>query len=115
MNHSTFKFIQLIRRDKVLAYRQYITVQDPQHLVLSNLPVKAGQRVEVRILVKDNASMSNPAEIYSDAQWNELDTDLRSELETRYILNNSILIEQIYDQSEWHTIPANQVGIDVQN
>jgi hypothetical protein len=66
MNHSTFKFIQLIRRDKVLAYRQYITVQDPQHLVLSNLPVKAGQRVEARILVKD---YDTPQKLDSELKW----------------------------------------------
>ncbi|MBW4509581.1 MAG: hypothetical protein KME64_24155 [Scytonematopsis contorta HA4267-MV1] len=36
------------------AYKKYITVEDPNHLVLSGLPFKAGQRVEIIILSDDN-------------------------------------------------------------
>ncbi len=33
------------------AYRKYITIVDPKHLVLSDLPFVPGQRVEVEIKV----------------------------------------------------------------
>ncbi|MEH2357639.1 hypothetical protein [Nostoc sp.] len=36
------------------AYKTYITIEDPKQLVLSDLPFKAGQRVEVIILTDDN-------------------------------------------------------------
>jgi hypothetical protein len=32
-------------------------------------------------------SVINPAEAYSDAQWEKLNPDLRSELETQYVLS----------------------------
>jgi hypothetical protein len=99
----------------MLGYRQYVTVQNPQHLVLSNLPVKAGQRVEVLILVTENTPVTNPAEVYTDAEWNKLEPDLRSELETQYILNNPILMKQMQDQSEWFSVPMDQLGIDVKD
>jgi antitoxin ParD1/3/4 len=35
------------------AYKKYITIEDPNHMVLSGLPFKAGQRVEVIILAED--------------------------------------------------------------
>jgi hypothetical protein len=95
----------------MLGYRQYVTVQNPQHLVLSNLPVKAGQRVEVLILVTENTPVTNPAEVYTDAEWNKLEPDLRSELETQYILNNPILMKQMQDQSEWFSVPMDQLGM----
>jgi hypothetical protein len=99
----------------MLGYRQYVTVQNPQHLVLSNLPVKAGQRVEVLILVKEDIPECNPAEIYTDAEWDQLEPDLRSELETQYILNNPILMKQMQDQSEWFNVPVDQLGIDLKD
>lgn len=34
-------------------YKKYITIEDPNHLVLSELPFKPGQRVEVVILAED--------------------------------------------------------------
>jgi len=36
------------------AYKKYITIQDPNHVVLSDLPFHAGQRVEVIILAENN-------------------------------------------------------------
>ncbi len=99
----------------MLGYRQYLTVQDPQHLVLSNLPVKAGQRVEVFVLIKEDAPVSNPAEVYTDTEWDKLEADLRSELETQYILNNSILMKQMQDQSEWFNVSVEQLGIDLKD
>ena len=36
------------------AYKKYITIEDPNQVVLSNLPFQPGQRVEVIILAEDN-------------------------------------------------------------
>jgi hypothetical protein len=36
------------------AYKKHITIEDPNHLVLSDLPFKPGQRVEIIILSDDN-------------------------------------------------------------
>ncbi|BDA71310.1 hypothetical protein RIVM261_054700 [Rivularia sp. IAM M-261] len=35
------------------AYKRYITIEDPNHMVLSGLPFKPGQRVEVIVLAED--------------------------------------------------------------
>ncbi|MBO3463726.1 hypothetical protein G7B40_016010 [Aetokthonos hydrillicola Thurmond2011] len=35
-------------------YKKYITIEDPNHVVLSDLPFHAGQRVEVIILPENN-------------------------------------------------------------
>lgn len=36
------------------AYKKYITIEDPNHVVLSDLPFKPGQRVEVIILAENS-------------------------------------------------------------
>ncbi|MBW4430965.1 MAG: hypothetical protein KME28_04325 [Pelatocladus maniniholoensis HA4357-MV3] len=36
------------------AYKIYVTIEDPNNVVLSNLPFERGQRVEVIILAEDN-------------------------------------------------------------
>ncbi|MBR8837424.1 MAG: hypothetical protein DSM106950_26295 [Stigonema ocellatum SAG 48.90 = DSM 106950] len=36
------------------AYKTYVTIEDPNHVVLSNLPFQPGQRVEVIILTENN-------------------------------------------------------------
>lgn len=36
------------------AYKKYIIIEDPNHVILSDLPFKPGQRVEVIILAEDN-------------------------------------------------------------
>ena len=35
-------------------YKKYITIEDPNYVVLSDLPFQAGQRVEVIILAQNN-------------------------------------------------------------
>lgn len=35
-------------------YKKYITIEDPNYVVLSDLPFHAGQRVEVIILAQNN-------------------------------------------------------------
>lgn len=39
------------------AYKKQITIEDPQKLILSDLPFKAGQKVEIIILAEDNAEL----------------------------------------------------------
>jgi hypothetical protein len=53
--------------------------------------------------------MINPAQVYTDAKWDKLEPDKRSELETQYILNNPILMKQIQDKSEWFTVSLEQL------
>lgn len=36
------------------AYKKYITIEDPNHVVLSGLPFQPGQRVEVIVLAEDD-------------------------------------------------------------
>lgn len=36
------------------AYKQYITITDPNQIILSDLPFAVGQRVEIIILAEDN-------------------------------------------------------------
>ncbi len=36
------------------AYKKYITIEDPNNVVLSGLPFESGQRVEIIILAEDN-------------------------------------------------------------
>ena len=127
----------------MLAYRQQIIIENPEHIVLSNLPFRVGQEVEVLILPKediiektsrvshkstqvrheeafskqtlsDSNQVINPAQAYTDTEWDKLEPDLRSELETQYVLNNPILMEQIRDQSEWFTVSLEQLGIDLE-
>ena len=39
--------------------------------------------------------MINPTEAYTDAQWDKLSPELRSKLETQYVLNNPELMKKI--------------------
>ena len=36
------------------AYKKYITIEDPNNIVLSGLPFQRGQRVEIIILAEEN-------------------------------------------------------------
>jgi len=126
----------------MIAYRQQITIENPKHTVLSNLPFQTGQQVEVLILLKediieekpwsskkqqsappgkklskqillDDSKVINPAQVYTDAEWDKLEPDLRSKLETHYILNNPILMKQIQEQGEWFSVSLEQLGVDL--
>ena len=35
------------------AYKKYVTIEDPKKLTLSDLPFRAGQRVEVVVIAED--------------------------------------------------------------
>ena len=37
----------------MLAHKLYITIEDPKHVVLSNLPFRPGQRVEVVLIAEE--------------------------------------------------------------
>lgn len=36
------------------AYKKYVTIEDPKSLVLTDLPFKQGQLVEVVVIAQDN-------------------------------------------------------------
>ncbi len=36
------------------AYRTYVTIQDPQQVILSNVPFRVGQQVEIVVLGQDD-------------------------------------------------------------
>ena len=44
------------------AYKKYVTIDNTQQLVLSNLPFVSGQRVEVIILAEDNNQVDSSLE-----------------------------------------------------
>jgi len=60
----------------------------------------------------------NPTEAYTDAQWDKLSPDLRSELETQYVLNNPELMkkmalaEENYRQGKYFIPTDKQLGFE---
>ena len=60
----------------------------------------------------------NPARDYTDEQWDKLSLDLRSELETQYILNNPDLVKKIalaednYRKGKYFIPTDEQLGFD---
>lgn len=47
----------------MLAYKQVITLTDPQNTVLTGLPFRAGQRVEIVIFEDDETLGKSPAKV----------------------------------------------------
>jgi len=60
-----------------------------------------------------NEEPINPAVAYTDSEWDRLSPDLRSELETQYILNNPVLMAQINSPDNWVTVTPSQLGINL--
>ena len=66
----------------------------------------------------DSVKVINPAKDYTDTQWDKLSPDLRSELETQYVLNNSELVKKIalaeenYHQGKYFIPTDEQLGFD---
>jgi hypothetical protein len=64
-------------------------------------------------------SFFNPLERYSEAEWEQLDPDRRSELETLYVLNNPVLREktdkglEAFYRGEFFEVTPQQLGIDL--
>jgi hypothetical protein len=46
--------IDLSWRISMTAYKRYVTIKDPKSLVLTGLPFKQGQVVEVVVIAQDN-------------------------------------------------------------
>ena len=46
----------------MVAYEKYVTIDDSQEVVLSNLPVQAGQRVRVMLLMEGTDRSKLPEE-----------------------------------------------------
>jgi antitoxin ParD1/3/4 len=44
-------------------YKKYITINDPNHVVLSNLPFRSGQQVEIVVIAKDEQSSNTLEEL----------------------------------------------------
>ena len=44
-------------------YKKYITINDPNHVVLSGLPFRSGQQVEVVVIAKDEQSSNTLEEL----------------------------------------------------
>ena len=64
------------------AYKKYITIEDPNHVVLSDLPFKPGQRVEVIILSEDNervALSQKLRELFKETQAIHADNPMTEE------------------------------------
>ena len=38
----------------MIAYKRYVTIQDPQRIVLSDLPFRTGQRVEIVMIADED-------------------------------------------------------------
>ncbi|PAX51458.1 hypothetical protein [Brunnivagina elsteri] len=61
------------------AYKRYLTIEDPNHIVLSGLPFKPGQRVEVIILAEDKereALASKLQQLFKETQASHQDNPL---------------------------------------
>lgn len=64
------------------AYKKYITIEDPNHVVLSDLPFQPGQRVEVIILAEDNdraALAQKLQELFKETQALHADNSMTEE------------------------------------
>ena len=64
------------------AYKRYLTIEDPNHIVLSGLPFKPGQRVEVIILAQDKekeALASKLRQLFKETQALHQDSPLTDE------------------------------------
>lgn len=46
----------------MIAYKKYVTIKDPQNLVLKGLPFRAGQRVEV-VMIADEEQRARVQEL----------------------------------------------------
>ena len=47
----------------MMAYRQYVTVHDPRQIVLSDVPFRAGQRVEVVMIAEEEQPAARVQEL----------------------------------------------------
>ncbi|MBI5212810.1 MAG: hypothetical protein HY957_05480 [Nitrospirae bacterium] len=72
----------------MLAYKKYITIDDPGQIILKDLPFQPGQRVEVVFIAEDEEK---------DTRLKELKTLLKrtQELPTSRILSEQEIAEEV--------------------
>jgi hypothetical protein len=118
--------IAYLNPHEVQAAFNHFFLQNPQVLIrifetLGKTPVKP-QTPLPQISQEQKEVVSthniNPAEVCTDAQWDNLSPDLRSELETQYVLNNPELMkkmalaEENYRQGKYFIPTDEQLGFD---
>ena len=47
----------------MLAYKKYVTIKDPENLVLKKLPFRSGQRVEIVMIAEDEKKKVSAQEL----------------------------------------------------
>jgi len=47
----------------MIAYKKYVTIQDPKRVVLADLPIHPGQRVEIVMIAEDDESAARLQEL----------------------------------------------------
>jgi hypothetical protein len=54
----------------MIAYKRYVTIQDPQQVILSDLPFRSGQRVEIVMIAEEdlNARVAAAQELFKKTQ-----------------------------------------------
>jgi len=99
-------------------------LQNPQVLIrifetLGKTHVKPQQATDTGEVVSTH--VINPTEAYTDAQWDKLSPDYRSELETQYVLNNPELMKKValaeenYRQGKYFIPTDKQLGFDTED
>jgi hypothetical protein len=75
----------------MLAYKKYITIEDPNRVVLLDLPFRAGQRVEVVVIAEDEARSVRLQELRTTVQGHPGTTSSSSRQRRRYCSGNCSL------------------------
>jgi hypothetical protein len=78
------------------AYKKYLTIDNSQQLILTNLPFKAGQKVEVIILTEDKVELE------------QIDTD---ETPTEQVIEG--IYQGLHEAITGKTIPLEQMWEDM--
>lgn len=76
------------------AYRRYVTVEDPQKIVLENTPFQPGDRLEVLLISQEGSSFS------IDDQMDELFGQLQSLPQSQHLTEEEIIAEIIAYRNE---------------
>ena len=75
-----------MRKTYMKAYKTYLTIQDPKHVVLSDVPFHIGQRVEVVLLAKEDNHINDLKAYYTSQKLPQAQTlteeDIVAEVET---------------------------------
>jgi len=117
--------IAYLNPHEIQAAFNHFFLQNPQVLIrIFETLEKNGVKQQPATFEKPNQEevvstyMINPTEAYTEAQWDNLSPDLRSELETQYVLNNPELMKKIalaeenYRQGQYFIPTDEQLGFD---